>query len=60
MVVALLFTALMAGASGALYVTDRFWGDETVWRWHAIAGWGLLALVPLHLAGVVPYLGPAP
>jgi cytochrome b len=53
MVLALLLAALVAAASGALYVTDRFWGDEAVWRWHAIAGWSLLGLFPLHLAGVV-------
>jgi cytochrome b len=53
MVLALLWMALMAAASGALYVTDRYWGDEAVWWWHAVASWSLLGLVPLHLAGVV-------
>ena len=53
MVLALLLMALAAGGSGALYVTDRYWGDEHVMLLHALAGWGLLVLVPLHLAGVV-------
>jgi cytochrome b len=53
MVLALLLAALAAGASGALYVTDRFWGDALVHALHALAGWGLLVLVPLHVAGVV-------
>ena len=53
MVVALLLTALVAAGSGALYVTDRFWGDERMLLLHAVAGWALAALLPLHLAGVV-------
>lgn len=46
-------TALVAAGSGAFYVTDRFWGDERMMLLHALAGWALAALVPLHLAGVV-------
>lgn len=53
MMLALLLGALAAAGLGALYVTDRFWGDETVWRLHALAGWAVLALVPLHVAGAV-------
>jgi cytochrome b len=53
MIVALLTATLAAGASGALYVTDRYWGDETVALIHAVLGWSLAVLVPLHLAGVV-------
>jgi cytochrome b len=53
MVVALLAVALTAGGSGALYVTDRYWGDERVLLLHAVGGWGLLVLLPLHIAGVV-------
>jgi cytochrome b len=53
MIVALLAAALLAGASGALYVTDRYWGDERVIGLHAVAGWSLLALLPLHIAGAV-------
>lgn len=53
MVLALLTAALLAGASGAAFVTDRFWGDSQVLLLHAVAGWSLLALLPLHLAGVL-------
>ncbi len=53
MVLALLTAALLAGASGAAFVTDRFWGDAQVLLLHAVAGWSLLALLPLHLAGVL-------
>ncbi len=53
MVVALLGFALLAGASGALYTTDRFWGDAAVYRVHQTAGWAFAVLVPLHLLGVL-------
>ena len=53
MVLALLVAAVLAGGSGAAYVTDRFWGDERVLLLHALVGWGLLVLLPLHIAGVV-------
>ena len=53
MIVALLVAALLAGATGALYATDRFWGDETLYTVHRIAGWAFAVLVPLHVAGVV-------
>jgi cytochrome b len=52
MIVALLVAALAAGISGALYDTDRFWGDATVYAWHQWGGWAFALLVPLHLAGV--------
>lgn len=52
MIVALLLVAATAGASGALYATDRFWGDPDVYLVHQAAGWALAALVPLHVAGV--------
>ena len=52
MIGALLLSAAIAGASGALYATDAFWGDATIYTVHQIAGWSLAALVPLHLAGV--------
>ena len=52
MIVALLAAALAAGASGALYVTDRFWGEPLMIGLHAAAGWAFGLLVPLHLAGV--------
>lgn len=52
MIVALLAAALLAGGSGALYVTDRFWGDDFVYDLHRWAGWAFAVLVPLHVAGV--------
>jgi cytochrome b len=53
MIVALLVTVTLVGASGWLYTTDRFWGIdwvETLHRWLANALW---ALVGLHVAGVL-------
>ena len=53
LVMVLLALALLAGISGALYVTDRFWGEAWVIAWHAMVAWPLVAMVPLHVAGVV-------
>lgn len=53
MIVLLLATALAASASGALYATDRFWGDATVHAWHQATGWLLAGLVAGHLLGVL-------
>ena len=53
MIVALLLVSLVAAGSGALYVTDRWWGDEQLEFWHGLIGWSLAALVPLHVAGAV-------
>jgi cytochrome b len=53
MVVALLLAAALAGASGALYTTDRYWGDDAVYAIHRVAGWAFAVLVPLHVGGVV-------
>ena len=53
MIVALLLAALLAGASGALYATDRFWGDPLVYGVHRFASWSFALLAPLHVAGVV-------
>ena len=53
MVLALLVSALVAGGSGALYDTDAFWGDPLVWAVHQVSAWAFVALVPLHLAGVL-------
>jgi cytochrome b len=53
MIVALLITATIVGASGWLYTTDRFWGVEwveSVHRWFTNALW---VLVGLHVAGVL-------
>ena len=53
MIVALLGCALLAGGSGALYATDRFWGDPLLYALHRIAGWAFAGLVPLHVGGVL-------
>jgi cytochrome b len=53
MVVALLTMVALAGASGWLYTTDRFWGVEWVERLHSWLADALLALVVLHIAGVL-------
>lgn len=52
MVLALLLLTALAGTSGALYVTDRFWGEAWVIVTHASTAWPLAGLVPLHLLGV--------
>ena len=53
MVMVLLLLCVLGAGSGALYVTDRFWGDAGVIAVHAVACWALLPLVLLHLAGVI-------
>jgi cytochrome b len=53
MIACLLFTVALVAGSGALYVTDRYWGDDAVYSVHRTAGWAFAALVPLHVLGVV-------
>ena len=53
MIVALLGCALLAGGSGALYATDRFWGDPLLFALHRIGGWAFAGLVPLHVGGAL-------
>lgn len=43
----------LLGLTGWLYSTDTFWGEPWLDRTHAVLGWSLLALVALHVAGVV-------
>lgn len=52
MIVALVFMAVAAAASGWLYVTDRFWGEEWLEETHEALSNALLALVALHVGGV--------
>ncbi len=52
MILALLLAVSVAAGSGALYATDRYWGDDTVYAVHRAAGWLLAALAPLHVLGV--------
>ena len=53
MVLALLACVTGLGLTGWLYTTDAYWGDATVERVHRALAWGLLALVVLHVCGVV-------
>ncbi|MGE3295177.1 MAG: cytochrome b/b6 domain-containing protein [Geminicoccaceae bacterium] len=53
MIVLLLATVLTAAASGWLMTTDRFWGVGWVEELHESTAWLALALVALHVAGVL-------
>lgn len=53
MIIALLAMVALASGSGWLYVTDRFWGEEWLEETHEALANGLLALIALHVAGVV-------
>jgi len=48
-------TSLGAGAAatGALYVTDRFWDEAWLIAAHALLAWPLGLMIPLHIAGVI-------
>ena len=50
---AVLATVAALGLTGWLYRTDMFWGDETVDLVHQALAWWLLALIVLHVAGVI-------
>ncbi len=53
MVLALLANALATGATGWLYVTDRFWGMAWLEDLHGALGHVLIPLLLLHVGGVV-------
>lgn len=54
MVVSLLACVAALAATGWLYTaTDRFWGEPWLERLHALLAWSLLALIVLHVVGVV-------
>ena len=53
MIVLLLAFALIGAGSGALYVTDRFWGEAWLIGLHSTCTWIFAGLVPLHIAGVI-------
>jgi len=53
MVVMLLALGAGAAATGALYVTDGFWGEAWLIAAHALLSWPLGLLIPLHIAGVI-------
>jgi len=53
MIAALLATVALAGGTGWLATSDRYWGVEWVEELHEACADALLILVALHLAGVV-------
>lgn len=53
MIVALLAMLALTAGSGWLMTTDRFWGVGWVEKLHEVSAWLTLALVGLHVAGVV-------
>ncbi len=53
MVVALIVCVAALALTGWLYTTDRFWGSETVERFHLVFAWAIAGLAVLHVAGVV-------
>lgn len=53
MVVALLLALLATGATGHMMTLDRFWGQKWIEEVHEVAAHGTLALIALHIAGVV-------
>jgi len=53
MIVALLLCVAALAFTGWLYTTDMFWGSEAVEDLHRALAWTLLALVFLHVAGVI-------
>ncbi len=53
MIVALLGFSVLAAASGALYVTDAFWGREWLAELHESSGELFYLLLPLHVGGVL-------
>lgn len=53
MIMAIWTTLAVVLSTGYLFTTDRWFGIEWVIRTHNIATWVLLALVPIHVLGVL-------
>ena len=53
MIVTLLLCVMALALTGWLYTTDMFWGSELVEDAHRVLAWSLLALVALHVSGVI-------
>ena len=53
MVLALLVNVALVGISGWLFTTDAWWGDERMENIHNAFAISLLALVAIHVTGVV-------
>lgn len=52
MAVALWTSVAVTCGTGWLYTTDAFFGEAWLDRLHLVLAWAVVALVPLHLAGV--------
>jgi cytochrome b len=53
MIVALLVSIVLVGASGWLYTTDQFWGVKWVEEVHEALANMMLVLIGLHVGGVI-------
>ena len=53
MIVLLMLMVALVSATGWLYTTDAYWGVEWVEKLHEVLSDALVALVMLHVAGVV-------
>ncbi|MEK0085094.1 cytochrome b/b6 domain-containing protein [Benzoatithermus flavus] len=53
MILLLLAAVLVTAGSGWLMTTDRFWGVDWVEELHEVAAYATLALIGVHIAGVV-------
>jgi cytochrome b len=53
MVIALLLAVIGISLTGYMMTTDQFWGIEWVEEAHSLLVWGTLALIGLHVAGVL-------
>ena len=52
MIVALLGASFLASASGVLFITEAYWGDEFVGWLHDASGTLIVALAVFHVLGV--------
>ncbi len=53
MVLALMVCVASLAITGWLQTTDRYWGSEVLENVHHKLAWALLALIALHVAGVI-------
>jgi len=53
MIVALIMAILLTGLTGWLMTTDAYYGDDTMQFTHSAFAYGVVALIGLHLAGVI-------
>lgn len=53
MVLLLLAVVASLGLTGWLYTTDYFWGTAWLDQLHSALAWALLALIAVHLGGVI-------